>query len=56
MSESSMRDAIDKVILNGWNRVPDLPAHGCVCMQAWNGVIGRTCPAHGYIAPMAVTC
>jgi hypothetical protein len=29
---------------------------GCICMQAWSSVTGRTCPVHGYSAPMAVTC
>ncbi|HAP90976.1 MAG TPA: hypothetical protein DCR15_15170 [Arthrobacter bacterium] len=28
----------------------------CVCMQAWSSVTGRTCPVHGHIAPMQVTC
>ena len=28
----------------------------CVCLQPWSSVTGRTCPAHGHIAPMQITC
>lgn len=37
-----------------WNPGPSLGA--CVCMQAWNSITGRTCPVHGYSAPMQITC
>lgn len=33
---------------------PDYP-NGCICNQPWNAVVGRTCPVHGWIAPMQVT-
>jgi hypothetical protein len=28
----------------------------CICMQPWSSVTGRTCPVHGHIAPMQITC
>lgn len=35
---------------------PAPPPSACVCMQAWSSVTGRTCPVHGYTAPMQATC
>jgi hypothetical protein len=28
----------------------------CNCSSPWNSITGRTCPVHGYVAPVTITC